>query len=266
MNWDRIEGNWKQFKGKVKHGVGQAHRRRPRPSSMAKKTNWSGRFRSATASRRTRPSAGWTPGAIAVLADEEVPVGHRTCRERRANTSGPVRTEAWVRPTRAPVIDPSAPNTFSSSYGCRDLELVVAAILGSLVRPPAQERRGMPEAIALQVVVLHLAHALDAQRLPRQVLARAPATLRARHPHHRAAHRELGPLAPRMAFERVLAQRRELLDQLLALDHRERRGHADVMEASFARRRVRAAATRRCPFRSCASESRRPRSRRCARA
>ena len=28
MNWDRIEGNWKQVIGKAKEGMGQAHRRR----------------------------------------------------------------------------------------------------------------------------------------------------------------------------------------------------------------------------------------------
>ena len=46
------------------------------------------------------------------------------------------------------------------------LKLVVAAVLGLLVGPPALEGRGMPEAVALQVVVCHLRDALDAQRLP----------------------------------------------------------------------------------------------------
>ena len=45
----------------------------------------------------------------------------------------------------------------------------------------------MAETIALQVVVLHLAHALDPQRLPRQVFARAPAALCARHPRRISA-------------------------------------------------------------------------------
>src|SRR5919197_2691977 len=48
----------------------------------------------------------------------------------------------------------------------RDLELVVSTIFRRLVRPPAQEGRRVAEAIALQVVVLHFAHALRAQRLP----------------------------------------------------------------------------------------------------
>ena len=63
----------------------------------------------------------------------------------------------------------------------RDLELIVAAVARRLVGPPAQKDRRVAEAIALQVVVLHLADALDAQRLPRQILARAPAALPARH-------------------------------------------------------------------------------------
>ena len=56
-----------------------------------------------------------------------------------------------------------------------------AAVLRPLVGPPAQKNRRMAETIALHVVVLHLTDALDPERLPRQVLARAPATLRAGH-------------------------------------------------------------------------------------
>src|SRR4051812_40248695 len=62
-----------------------------------------------------------------------------------------------------------------------DLQLVVGAVLERLVGPPPQEDRGMTEAIALQVVVLHLADALDAKRLPRKVLAGAPTALRSGH-------------------------------------------------------------------------------------
>src|SRR5207344_3380799 len=99
--------------------------------------------------------------------------------------------------------------------GPRDLELAVAAVLRPLVRAPAQKGRRVAEALALQVIVFHLAHALDAQRLPRQVLARAPAALPAGHAL-RAALGGLGPLAPRMSLERVLAHRLELLCELLA--------------------------------------------------
>src|SRR6185437_432881 len=57
------------------------------------------------------------------------------------------------------------------------LELVVAAILRLLVRPPAEEDGGVPEPVPLQVIVLHLAHPLDPERLPGEVLPRAPAAL-----------------------------------------------------------------------------------------
>src|SRR5687768_13760568 len=65
--------------------------------------------------------------------------------------------------------------------GRRHLQLVVAAVAGRLVEPEAQEGGGVAEAVSLQVVVLDLAHALDAQRLPRQILARAPAALASGH-------------------------------------------------------------------------------------
>src|SRR6185503_19582933 len=92
--------------------------------------------------------------------------------------------------------------------GAGHLELGVAAVLRLLVGTPAQEDRGVAEAVALHVVVLHLAHALDAQRLPRQVLARAPAALGA---GHAARFRgRSGPVAPRMRLHGVLAQRFQL--------------------------------------------------------
>ena len=86
----------------------------------------------------------------------------------------------------------------------------------------------MAEAIALQVVVLHLADALGPQRLPRQVLARAPAALRARHA--RRVVGGAGPVAPGMVLQRVLAQRRQFVSQLPAHRHREGRGDADVLQ------------------------------------
>src|SRR6185295_13408382 len=110
-----------------------------------------------------------------------------------------------------------------------DLELVVAALGWRLVRTPAQEDRRVAKALTLQVIVFHLAHALDAQRLPRKILARAPAALRARHALRRALRR-LRPLPPGMILERVPAQRLELACELLARGHGEGRGHADVMQ------------------------------------
>src|SRR5688572_9324210 len=101
-----------------------------------------------------------------------------------------------------------------------DFELVVTAIARLLVRPPVQEDPRVPEAIALHVVVLHLAHTLDAQRFPGKVLARAPAALRARHAAGFGGG--AGPIAPGMGVHRILAQRLQLLHELLAHRHRER--------------------------------------------
>src|SRR5688572_20664853 len=88
----------------------------------------------------------------------------------------------------------------------RDLELVVAALGRTLVGAPAQERGGVAEAIAQQVVVLHLADALDAQRLPRQVLSGAPAAVSAGHPLSSAFR--LRPLTPRVRGHRAWYARR----------------------------------------------------------
>src|SRR6266851_5312362 len=108
--------------------------------------------------------------------------------------------------------------------GRRDFELIVAAVGGLLVRSPALKDRRMPEAIALEMVVLHFGNPLDAQRLPRHVLAGAPAALRSRH----AARLRLGPppppprpFAPGMVLQRVLPQWRQFLHELLAHGHRE---------------------------------------------
>src|SRR3989441_3286870 len=81
------------------------------------------------------------------------------------------------------------------------------------------------------VVVLHLADALDPERLPGEVLALAPAAGRARHPS--PSLEGAGPLPPRVRHEGVLAQRSELLRDPASLRHRERRGHADVVECSL---------------------------------
>src|SRR5689334_24839306 len=56
------------------------------------------------------------------------------------------------------------------------------------------------------VVVLHLAHPLDAERLPREILARAPATLATGH----AASLTFRscPVPPGVVLQRVLTERR----------------------------------------------------------
>src|SRR5262249_3997656 len=90
----------------------------------------------------------------------------------------------------------------------RDLQLIVAAVLRLLVLTPPHKGRRMPEAVALHVVVLPFAHAIDPQRLPREVLPRAPPALSAGHPRRAAplGIGPVGPLAPRMPVERVRAQ------------------------------------------------------------
>src|SRR5688500_16008022 len=64
----------------------------------------------------------------------------------------------------------------------RDLQLVVPAVGRPLVGAPAKEDRGVAEPISLHMVVLDLADPLDPERFPREILARAPAALTARHP------------------------------------------------------------------------------------
>src|SRR6188768_401729 len=86
----------------------------------------------------------------------------------------------------------------------RDFELVVAAVLGPFVGTPSEERRCVTEAIALHVIVFDLAHALDAQRFPGQVLACAPAAVTAGHPCPGTAG--VRPLAPGMRGQRILPQ------------------------------------------------------------
>src|SRR5262245_29867991 len=61
-----------------------------------------------------------------------------------------------------------------------DLQLIVPAVGWLFVRTPALKGGRMPEPVALEMVVLHLADALDPQRLPRQILAGAPTAVAAR--------------------------------------------------------------------------------------
>src|SRR6185503_4507195 len=103
----------------------------------------------------------------------------RTCPRR-------ISLEKWIpsgRNSRKRRRPPAGRNRedLRELIGRRDLELVVAAIARRLVRPPAKEHRRVAEAVPLQVVVFHLAHALDPQRLPGEVLPGAPTAARARY-------------------------------------------------------------------------------------
>src|SRR5437773_1806595 len=91
--------------------------------------------------------------------------------------------------------------------GGRDLQLIVAAVLGTLVGAPAHELRGVPEARALHVVVGDLADAFGTQRLPAQILAAIPPAGRAGHVLPRSTRLVLrvGPLAPGVTLKGVLA-------------------------------------------------------------
>src|SRR6188768_3073650 len=88
-----------------------------------------------------------------------MPRGRRITRSRKVSRQGSCRRAEDVRQLERR----------------RDLQLIVRAVLGALVGPPALKDGGVAKPIALQVVVLHFAHALDAQWLPRQILAGAPA-------------------------------------------------------------------------------------------
>ena len=60
-------------------------------------------------------------------------------------------------------------------------ELGISAVARPLVRAPPSKMRHVPEAGALHVLISDFDHQLGPQRLPRQVLALAPAALAARH-------------------------------------------------------------------------------------
>src|SRR4029079_14155914 len=112
------------------------------------------------------------------------------------------------------------------------LELVVAAVGRLLVRSPSLEGGGVPEPIALEMVVGDLRDALDAQRLPRQGLATVPARRRPGQPLAGLLGRlgPLGPLAPRVALECLLAERRQLLREGGPPIPGERAGDADRVQ------------------------------------
>src|SRR6185312_13649851 len=155
----------------------------------------------------------------------------RVSRRASSRRSGQARRAKGLRQARRPpaASRPCGPENLLQRVRRRDLELIVAAVLRRLVETPAQEVRRVAEAIALQVVVLHLADALDAQRLPRQVLVSGPAADAARHAS-RFVRALIRPFAPGMIVERVVAQRGKLLYEALAHRHRERGCDADVMQ------------------------------------
>src|SRR5690606_32320190 len=86
--------------------------------------------------------------------------------------------------------------------GAHFFELIVPAVAGLLVGAPADECRAMPKAIPLQMIVLHLADALEPKWLPRKVLAGTPTAFSARRPHGLIALSEPGVILLRIRAER----------------------------------------------------------------
>ena len=107
-----------------------------------------------------------------------------------------------------------------------DLELRKGAIRWFLISSPATKLRGVTKTIALHVIVSNFNHELRSQRLPRQVLPRAPATLRTRNTMAKIVTR---PLFPRMIRERVFTIRREKLNELKPLLIGKTRAHTNVL-------------------------------------
>ena len=61
MNWDRIEGNWKEFKGKAQQQWGKLTNDDLDVLKAAARSSRAS-FRNATAMPRTRPATKLTPG------------------------------------------------------------------------------------------------------------------------------------------------------------------------------------------------------------
>src|SRR5439155_4313940 len=155
----------------------------------------------------------------------------RARSSRRGAARSRLRSLAQLRPRAARVARAEDPLQL---VGGGHLELVVAAVARPLVRAPAHELRGVPEAGALHVVVRDLADTLGPERLPAQVLAPIPAAARPRHAlaRRRRLGLRVGPVAPGMTLERVRAQGRQLGDELLADGVVERGGDADVVQGA----------------------------------
>jgi hypothetical protein len=88
------------------------------------------------------------------------------------------------------------------------------------------------EALALEMVVGDLADPFGAQRLPGEIAVAVPATRGAGHAlaGGSGGFLPLGPLRPGVIHERVLTERRQLLDQLPPSVHREAGGDPDAIE------------------------------------
>ena len=110
-----------------------------------------------------------------------------------------------------------------------DLELRKCAIRRFLISSPATKLRGVTKTIALHVIVSNFNHELRSQWLPRQVLSRAPTTLRTRNTVREIVTR---PFFPWMIRERVFAIRVEKLNELETLLIGKTRAHTNVLQVA----------------------------------
>ena len=109
----------------------------------------------------------------------------------------------------------------------------IGAVARLFVDTPPAKLRHVPEASALHVLVRDFDHQLGPQRLPRQILALAPAALASRHAMLRPlAAVMLRPALPRVIGQRVLAIGREEFDEFPALLLREARADTDVLQTA----------------------------------
>src|SRR6202042_2032672 len=85
-----------------------------------------------------------------------------------------------------------------------DFELRIGAVAGLLVRAPPSKMRHVTEAGSLHVLVSDFDHELGSQRLPRQILALAPAALATGHAMFAftSCDSPLCPVSPRVRSER----------------------------------------------------------------
>src|SRR5262245_23282923 len=157
------------------------------------------------------------------------PSGRQAGRIRRRRPTDP------APPTWLKAGPPDGRSTAGEDVGeveaDRPLELVIRTRAGLAVGTPADKLRGVPEPVALHVVVSHLDDALRPQRGKGQVLLGVPpaAFVLAR----RALAFHVGGPVPRMPVKRG-DEWLELDEQLLAPRHRKRADHADRGEHTAA--------------------------------
>src|SRR4051812_44345541 len=163
-----------------------------------------------TSNRRTSWSTRCAAGSARGRAFASTCSTCRSRRDRHRNRS--IQTTTWTTGAASPTPQRGAEDLLELVRS-RNLELIVAAGARRLVQAPALKDRGVTEPVSLHVVVLHLTHAFDPQRLPRQVLAGTPPALTARHASRLLAL-SLGPFAPRMIVHRPLPQWLELHGEL----------------------------------------------------